>query len=76
MVDKQFIYRMNGQDQYDYCNHCERPVMQEDLGGGVCGCEYCKSPCHIEVINVEDEKEITRRDEKNGLYPDKEDIAN
>lgn len=26
--------------------------------------------------SVEDAAEITRRDEKNGLYPDKEDIAN
>lgn len=55
-MNKEYIYELNGQLQYDYCGGCERPVKQIDLGDGVFGCEYCKSPNSIEVIDVEDEK--------------------
>ena len=52
-IDKKYIYRLNGQDQYDYCNSCEKPVKQTHLGDGSFGCEHCKSANHIEVRDIE-----------------------
>jgi DNA-directed RNA polymerase subunit RPC12/RpoP len=49
-----FIYEDDetGNALYDYCTNCKKPVLQEDLGDGVYGCEYCKSPNHIEIREV------------------------
>ena len=38
---------------YDYCENCERPIVQEELQGEWY-CEYCKSSSQINIIEVEE----------------------
>jgi len=41
-----------GNATYDFCTSCQKPVLQEDIGEGSYGCEYCKSANHIEIREV------------------------
>ena len=42
-----------GNALYDFCTECNKVVLQEDLGDGSYGCEYCKSGNSIEIREVE-----------------------
>ena len=43
-----------GNALYDFCTRCNKPVIQEDLGDGSFGCEFCKSPNGIEIKEVQE----------------------
>lgn len=51
-IDDKYIYEDDeGNKVYEFCESCHKPVLQEDVGDGVYGCEHCKNPNQI-TINV------------------------
>ena len=58
-IDKKYIYIDDdtGKELFDFCEICQRPIVQEDVGDGVYGCEYCKNPNQITIHKVKDVKE-------------------
>lgn len=41
-----------GEALFDFCTDCNKPIVQEDLGDGIYGCEFCKSSNSIEIRKV------------------------
>ena len=53
-IEKKYVYEDDeGVKQYDFCESCNKPVLQEDLGDGIYGCEYCKSANQITINEIE-----------------------
>lgn len=52
-IDKKYIYQDDERKKwFDFCESCNRPILQEDLGDGEMGCEFCKSANHITIHRV------------------------
>jgi hypothetical protein len=52
-IEEKYIYEDDeGNKTYDFCESCERPVEQEDLGDGVYGCEFCKNANQISINTI------------------------
>ena len=54
-IQQKYVYtNEDGEKVYDYCESCNRPVKQEDLGDGSFGCEFCKSGNQISIMKYEE----------------------
>jgi hypothetical protein len=52
-IKEKYIYEDDeGNKTYDFCESCNRPVEQEDLGDGIFGCEFCKSANQISINQI------------------------
>jgi len=55
-IDDKYIYENDeGIKTYDFCESCDRPVLQEDVEEGIYGCEFCKSPNQITINELDEE---------------------
>lgn len=56
-IPKEYVYEDDyGKKTFDFCESCEKPIRQIDLGNSIYGCEYCKSANQITIHHTEDEE--------------------
>jgi len=64
-IDEKYIYEDDeGKQTYDFCESCNRPVLQEDLGDGIYGCEFCKSANQISINQINKNQKVEKAEKE------------